>query len=223
MRNYVKTHSKKEVNIEVLPNFTNPVLLRKSISGVKKQYYLYMGRLSREKGIMTMLNAAAQSGIELVIAGTGPLEKEVKEYIARTHSGNIKVVGFVEGNQKMDLFAGAKALIVPSEWYEQLPTNVIEAFSIGIPVIASDTGGLGSMVEHGVNGLKFKPGDSEEMTNAIRMMENMNDDQYAHMCGKAKNSWESRYSPQVFKSKILSLYKDAVKNRKLLRENNTVS
>lgn len=218
MGSYFKKRISKPEKVKIIPNFSYPVP-NIEVMNSDKEYYLYLGRLSIEKGIKTMLKAFGESKADLKIAGKGPLEEEVKFYIGQNKNKNISYEGFVTGDQKYKLLKGAKALIVPSEWYENLPTNVIEAFSMGVPVIAADTGGLGTMIEHGINGLKFKMGESEDLHNVINMAENLNKDQYLVMCQNAFSSWENNYSPKVFKNRIENLYQNVVNSKKRLLEN----
>lgn len=127
------------------------------------EYYLFIGRISSEKGLENALNAFVKlPECELVIAGTGELEAELKEKYAAYE--NIKFIGFADEAAKEKLFRNAKAVIVPSIWYENFPMVIIEAFRHGIPVISNAWGAINGIVTDKVNGLlSGKEDDSYEM------------------------------------------------------------
>jgi glycosyltransferase involved in cell wall biosynthesis len=129
-------------------------------SGRDEGYVLYLGRLSREKGIETLLraHAAAQGSWPLVVAGTGPLADEFKaKYPAA------RFVGHVAGDVLGETIAGAAAAVVPSEWFENCPMSVLEAMAHGKPVVGSRMGGIPELVADGRTGLLFAPGDVNEL------------------------------------------------------------
>lgn len=124
-------------------------------------YILYMGRLSAEKGISTLLEAHSMmdSDAELVVAGTGPLEKSLKERYPKA-----RFVGHVTGDKLRQTIKAASTIAVPSEWYENCPMSVLEAMAYGKPVIASNIGGIPELVQHGETGLLFEPGNGEMLS-----------------------------------------------------------
>lgn len=128
---------------------------------------LFVGQLESHKGIPFLMNAIAkQSGkIHLHIAGEGTLTEEVKAF-AEKHS-NITYLGYVAMDQLLNCFEIADALIVPSLCYENSPTVIYESLQSGLPVLASDIGGVGELVQSGKNGFLFKPGDVDDMMRAI--------------------------------------------------------
>lgn len=149
--------------IEVCGNFASVI----GAPGMSKgDYVLFMGRLSPEKGVRTLLNAAARvSCARIVFAGTGQLQAEVQS--AASELKNVDYIGYVTGKEKQRLIARAKAMVVPSEWYENFPISVVESLAMGTPVIASDIGGLPEMVEHGRTGYLCESGSVEEFAEAI--------------------------------------------------------
>ena len=131
---------------------------------VDGQYYLFIGRISQEKGLENAVKAFIHlPGCDFVIAGTGPLLEELqgkyKDY------RNIKFVGFCDGEKKKDLFLHAKAVIIPSIWYENFPMVTVEAFRYGIPVISNAWGAIDGIVTHNVNALLT---GTESDTNDVR-------------------------------------------------------
>jgi glycosyltransferase involved in cell wall biosynthesis len=114
----------------ISPGFTN----KKIIDG-SGHAFRYYGRLSKEKGLGTLLTAAARLKLDLTIAGTGPLQDLVTDYASG--NSNIRYVGFKSGNELIELVSNSSFIIVPSEWYENNPMTVIEAYALGKPVIGS--------------------------------------------------------------------------------------
>lgn len=154
--------------VRVLGNFT-PERLHNVPP--KENYVLFLGRLSREKGIRTLMAAWKNiTGSLLRIAGSGPLRDEIARWAESMGRGSVELLGHVTGDAKRALIRGAKCLVVPSEWYENFPLSIVEALSQGTPVVASDLGGLPELVRHGVNGLIFKAGDCIALEQTLRRL-----------------------------------------------------
>ncbi len=131
----------------------------------KKDYVVYFGRYSEEKGIGTLLKACrALSQIPFVFAGSGPLEEEVEGV------QNVENRGFVSGEALRRLIAGARFSVYPSEWYENCPFSVMESQMYATPVLASDLGGAPELVRAGVTGDLFRGGDAQELTEHIKAL-----------------------------------------------------
>jgi glycosyltransferase involved in cell wall biosynthesis len=130
-------------------------------------YVLYLGRLSREKGVETLLRAHEAAGTwDLVVAGTGPLARGLQ-----MRYRNAQFVGQSSGQALKATIGGASAIVVPSEWYENCPMSVLEAMAYGKPVVASRIGGIPELVVDGETGLLFEPGDASGLrTNVSRLM-----------------------------------------------------
>ena len=128
----------------------------------KKDYVLYFGRFSKEKGIATLVEAAkALPEISFVFAGSGPLESML-EGVA-----NIRNVGFQTGAALEKLIREAKFTVYPSEWYENCPFSVIESILYGTPVLGADIGGIPELIRPGENGELFESGNQEELIRRI--------------------------------------------------------
>jgi len=126
-------------------------------------YVLYLGRLSREKGVETLLRAHEAAGTwDLVVAGTGPLECGLQ-----TRYRNARFVGHLSGRALKATIGGASAIVVPSEWYENCPMSVLEAMAYGKPVVASRIGGIPELVVDGETGVLFELGDADELRSHI--------------------------------------------------------
>lgn len=146
------------------------------------RYYLYSGRLSKEKGISTLIDAfASMPEKKLIIAGGGALSEAVKERIATEKIGNIILTGHLDSAELDKLIRGAYFTIVPSEWFENNPMSVIESFSLSTPVIASDIGGLPEIVSDGLTGFLSRQGDSRHLVETINKADALNVDEYMKM------------------------------------------
>lgn len=139
---------------------------RNGISQVsKKDYVVYFGRFSEEKGTRTLLEACkALPQIPFIFAGTGPLEEQVNQV------ENVENRGFMTGDALRKLVAEARFSVYPSEWYENCPFSVMESQMYGTPVLVSDLGGAPELVQAGKTGELFRGADVEELTEHIRAM-----------------------------------------------------
>jgi glycosyltransferase involved in cell wall biosynthesis len=131
---------------------------------------LYIGRLAEEKGVATLLEACRQlqGAINVKIIGTGPEESRLREQ-AQNIAG-VEFLGYQTGPVWEQALRGARALIMPSIWYENMPYVVLEALSRGTPVIASRLGGVPERITEGVNGFLFQPGDAADLVRAIQKL-----------------------------------------------------
>ena len=134
-------------------------------------YLLYLGRLAEEKGVATLIEAAweLQSEVAIKIVGTGPAEEALKRQA--NSLANVEFLGFKTGSEWEALLNGARALILPSIWYENMPYVMLEALSRGKPVIASCIGGIPERVIEETSGWLFEPGNPADLVRAIRKME----------------------------------------------------
>ena len=151
-----------------LYNFISPEMMEfYSGSGVnveRQDYYCYVGRLSTEKGIRTLLKVASGLPYELRVAGTGPLEAELKKEFASC--SNIKFLGHCSLEQVQHLFAKARFSVTPSECYENNPFSVIESLCGGTPFVGADIGGIPELANN-KNGIIFTSGDIKSLELAI--------------------------------------------------------
>ena len=172
----------------------------------RKGPYLFVGRLSPEKGILTLLESARQAGFPLEILGDGPLKEQV-EAAAAAHT-NIRYLGFQSRTVILEKMKQAKALLFPSVWYEGLPLTICEAFSTGLPVIISNLGNLNEIVTQGQDGLWFTKGDAISLSEAVLRYENS--DQAALSAG-ARQTYLDRYTPEFNLASLEAIYSGLAK------------
>jgi glycosyltransferase involved in cell wall biosynthesis len=188
----------------VRPNFVYAPPL--SGGGDAGKYAIYMGRLSPEKGCWTLIHAFEKlPQVPLKILGTGPLEQELKDYVSRKGISNIQFLGFKSGDEKWQLLRNSLCLVVPSEWYENFPVTVLEAFMASKPVIAARMGGLPYIVEDGQSGLLFEAGKVEELVQKIQRL--AEDPAGAvRMGARGRSLSETKYGPDQGYSNLMNIF-----------------
>ena len=186
-----------------IPNFIDFNKHEIEFSEDRENYYLYYGRLSKEKGIMTLIKAVENLNVQLKIAGTGPLEEDVRQYVADKKISNIMFLGFKTGKDLSNIVGNAKAIILPSEWYENGPYSAIEALQLGRPIIGADIGGIPELIDN--NGYLFKPGNIDSLKDAILKLEKLDNEQYGVFKDNSLNLFERNYT----KEKHYRLLKEA--------------
>jgi len=135
----------------------------------KSNYILYFGGLNQWKGIKTLLNAMSKikSPIKLKIVGNGEMKSFIEKYISKFNINNIELYDFMSGQKLNDFIANSQFVIVPSECYENCPYSIMEAMSLGKPIIASNIGGIPELVHEGKTGILFNPFDSDDLCRKI--------------------------------------------------------
>ena len=182
-----------------------------------KNYLLYFGRISEEKGIITLLKAMEklQSNTPLYILGTGALEEQVKEYIkAHNLEDKVKMFGFKSGDELKKFVAQAKCIILPSEWYENGPYAIMEAMSQGKPVIVSRFGGLPEIVEDQKTGFICNPFDSEDLKNCIEKVCNLTADEYKAMSNTAVLNAKRDFDADTYGKTLIAHYERLIQNKR---------
>ena len=170
---------------------TNPLFAKKTIAlhnfidkvewkeVEKKDYVLYFGRFSEEKGIGALINVCKKlPNIQFIFAGTGPLEEEINGI------SNIKNLGFQKGEALEKLIREARFSIYPSEWYENCPFSVMESQMYGTPVLGANIGGIPELISVGSTGELFESGNGEDLKNKIEELWNNKEklDKYSENC-----------------------------------------
>jgi glycosyltransferase involved in cell wall biosynthesis len=133
-------------------------------------FVLFAGRLTEEKGVRTLLKAwSSSAGLPpLEIIGDGPLATDVAAAVSE--NSNVRWRGWQARDLVFERMKAAKAIVLPSLWYEAFPMTVVEAFAMGVPVIASKIGSLASLIEDKGTGLHFEPGDAEDLARQARWL-----------------------------------------------------
>jgi glycosyltransferase involved in cell wall biosynthesis len=191
--------------LTVKPNFVYP---DPGVGDGRGGFVLYVGRLSPEKGIETLLQAwEGFTDLPLKIIGSGPLQEQCRQAAARSDA--IEYLGALPSETVYRYLGSAVALVVPSLWYEGFPRVIVEAYAKGTPVIASRLGSLESLITHERTGLHFAPGDPAALRQQI---ERLTCDARP-MRAYARAEYEQQYSVQRNYETLLDIYNDVLTKR----------
>lgn len=169
--------------------------------------FVYFGRLAREKGLTTLIDAAAAAGVGLDLIGTGPLEGELRRRVALAGCDAV-FHGYLSGSDLHDAIAAARAVVVPSEWYENAPLSVLEAGALGKPIIAADIGGLPEIVEDGESGWIFEPGSVDELADRLRRIARLPQRDLRRAGMASRDRVVAHYSPQRYLDAMQGIYRE---------------
>jgi glycosyltransferase involved in cell wall biosynthesis len=195
-----------EDKIYLRPNFIDAPPLDAGSQEQGGGYALYLGRLSNEKGIRTLIRAFEKlPEVNLKIVGTGPLEPEVREYARAKGLRNIEFLGFKSGEEKWQLIRKCQFAVVSSEWYENFPIVALEYFAAAKPVIASRIGGLPYVVEEGRTGYLFEPGNADDLVATVKRLR---DDPAAGvtMGRLGRQLVETKYGPEASYNTLMQIF-----------------
>lgn len=168
-------------------------------------YFLYFGRLAPEKGIVTLLRAVAQSGVRLKVAGTGPLDAELRQLQAEL-GADVEFLGYRSGAELHQLIQQSRAVVLPSEWYENAPMSVLESFALGKPVLGARIGGIPEMVLPGQTGWVFTSGDAAELADRLAEVQALPDTAVAQLGQQARQFVTETFNRQRYVDATLALY-----------------
>ena len=192
--------------IAVKPNFVEGALAPGTGAG---GYGLFVGRLSSEKGLATVLTAWQRLSprVPLKIVGDGPLADHVEATAAGEPA--VEYLGRRPLPEVYELMRDARFLVFPSEWYEPFGRVAIEAFACGTPVIASAMGGMAELIDDGRTGCLFRPGDPDDLARVIeRSLDRP--DELAHMRRHAREEFEAKYTPERNYRQLMTIYRRAL-------------
>ncbi len=171
----------------------------------EEDYFVFAGRLAPEKGIGTLIRAAARARQRLVVAGTGPEEARLRK-LAEETGARVDFTGYLSGEALHSLIGRSKALVLPSEWYENAPISVLEAYALGRPVIGAAIGGIPEMIREGETGIMAVSGDEVSLADALSAMAARSTAERTAM-GQAGRAWMgSEFSAANYRDRMLSLY-----------------
>lgn len=171
---------------------------------VDRDGFLFVGRLSPEKGIRTLVQAAREMKHgQVAVAGTGP-DAGLLDGVA-----SMQALGALSGDEVRIRMAKFMALVLPSIWYENFPRTLVEAFACGLPVIASRIGALAELVEEGVTGLMFEPGDAAGLEQKMRWAQ-AHPQEMARMGRAARAHYEANFTAERNYRQLIAIYGEAI-------------
>lgn len=194
----------KTDRVFVKPNFVEAPTDEIISYNKREDQFIFAGRLDKLKGIDILCDAWRQMGAtapKLIVCGTGPMEEWCRRFLEDNPKCNIELRGFVPNKETKKLIANSKALILPTQWYEGFPMTIVEAYSVGTPVIGSDIGNVGDLIEEGAGGLKFNCRDSKSLINAVNLLsQNLLD---SH---EISDFYSKHYSSEANYNMIIKIY-----------------
>lgn len=195
--------------IVVKPNFLpDPPPLRVGGGG----YAVYVGRLSEEKGVRMLISTwELIEGIPLVVVGDGPLRAELEQQVNEKRL-NVKFTGFLDKEAVFRAVGNAMLQVIPSECYENFPMVILEAFACGTPVLASGIGSMDEIVDEGVVGFKFEPGNKFDLALKVQLLAR-SPDRLVHVRALARNKLLNEYSASSNLEKLLSIYEGTIASK----------
>ncbi|MBX3606145.1 MAG: glycosyltransferase family 4 protein [Piscinibacter sp.] len=168
-------------------------------------YLLYFGRLAVEKGVATLLRAAQAAGVPLKIAGTGPLAGELQALHAQI-GGDVEFLGYRSGAALHDLVRGSRAVVLPSQWYENAPMSVLESMALGKPVLGARIGGIPELIVEGETGWTFESGSVAQLAERLREIAGSGAAALAAMGRAARAHVEREFPRARYADAMLALY-----------------
>lgn len=198
----------QENRLEHINNFIDESYFESSPLYSDKGYFLYAGRLSREKGVHFLLKAMKiLPEARLKIAGTGTQEQELKQLAQNLNLNNVEFLGNLDKKQLMETYNGCISTVLPCNWFEIFGLTLAESLSLGKPVIASNLGAIPEIIEDGKTGIVIKPAKPEKIAESIKKL--IQNRELVYEMGKnGRKKAEELYTPQLHFEKLLNLYKE---------------
>lgn len=203
---------KSKPNI-TLYNFSTSIVSEPKTMPTDK-YFLFFGRLSYEKGVMTLLKTFKElPQYNLKVVGTGSKEEELKAFTRDNGMKNATFLGYKTGKELTDLVSNAYFIIVPSEWYENNPMTIIESYSVGTPVIGARIGGIPEIVVDGQTGFQFESGNVESLRATIEKAAKIAPDTYSDFSKATLRFANENLSKDSYWTKLIAFYNRFTKNK----------
>ena len=176
-----------------------------------ENYLLFIGRLEPGKGIETLIQGFGEAGkldpsLRLKIAGSGTLREKIERLIDQKGIKGVEFTGFLGGADLEAVIQHAKAVVIPSELYENYPFSGLEAMAYGKPVIGSRIGGIPEQVTDGVTGFLFTPFDHRDLCEKIHQLNRLTPEEIHEMGRKAREKVEAINTPERYMSMLLPIY-----------------
>ena len=169
--------------------------------------FVYFGRLASNKGVGTLVKAAASAQVPLWLIGTGPEEPMLKA-LAHDLGADVEFLGFLSGEPLHDRVRAARAVVLASEWYENGPVSVLEGYALGKPLIGAKIGGITEMMREGETGFGFASGSVSELAEVLGRVAGLPDDTLEQMGRSARRWIEVDFSVERFIERTTNLYSE---------------
>ncbi len=211
IRFYLDRDGVPPTKIAFHPHIIKIIPKRSLVHRSNRSYIAFLGRLSEEKGVWDFVEIAKNMPeCQFKLAGAGPLSDEVSAYISKNKINNVCLVGFLNDSEKYDFLMHALYLVVPSLCWESFGQIVVEAYSVGTPVIAANHGGLAVLVEDMKTGWKFEPGNVPDLLRVVNAA--LNYDVYNEMSEYVFNLYKFKFSEDVLINDLEETFRGAKNN-----------
>jgi len=209
MNKHLEFRPELQDKISYIYNFTDSEPVSTILSD---NYFVYFGRLSREKGIETLIKAFARlPELKLKIIGDGTERNDYERLVEELGVQNIEFCGFKRGKELNDEIIRAKFCIIHSEWYETFGLTVIESMLCGTPPISSGLGGMSELIEDQKTGFIFKPKKVDDLVRVLGIASNMSPTQYHKMATKCLTFASRNFNKEKYYSELITIYTDLLK------------
>ncbi len=197
----------KPEKIHHLPTFIDSSVIKPDYK--YSNYILYFGRLTRHKGIETLINSARHikdRSLMIYIAGdaSGAYAQGLQELCSKREINNVKFLGFLRDEKLREAVSGARFTVFPCLWYENMPNALLEAFAHGKCAVGSNIGSIPEIIDDGQNGLLFEPGDETDLADKISFL-NSRPDLISEYSRNARLKTEQEYNPETHYSRLIKL------------------
>jgi len=179
-------------------------------SAAARNGFLYVGRLSHEKGLMTLIRAVSRkSDITLTLVGDGPFRSDIERAIDELRvRDRVHVMGFVDRHKLPSIMGAHRFMVIPSEWYENNPMSLLESMSAGLPAIGSAIGGIPELVQNDYTGRLFEPFNVDSLTSALDWAQNVDDEQWKNLSNNSIEYVETHMGRDRYRTELLTLYEN---------------
>lgn len=205
-----------------LPNFVDIQKFEEFKIDVKDDKWnsiVYFGRLAPGKGLLTLLEAAKRlscknrnNAIEIKLIGDGPMKEELEEKVKAEKINNVRFLGYLKGKELFQEIKKSLAAVLPSEWYENNPISVIEAFALCKPVVGARIAGVPELVKDNETGLTFEPENHADLSLKIEYLKN-NPDKAGVMGRNARVFVEQELNTEKYYQKLMEIYRRTIVKR----------
>lgn len=191
-----------------LPTFVN-------LKEYEQQYHwqensiVCFGRVSKEKGLFTLIEAMKGLNIKLKIIGEGSVKESLVSKVKSLELKNIDFLGYITVEELKDEIRKSMFVVVPSEWYENNPSSIIEGFALGKPAIGARIGGIPELIKENETGLTFESGNSEDLKAKILLL-SKNSAEIERMGQNARKKVEEEFNTDIYYEKLINIYKIAL-------------
>lgn len=187
-----------------IPSFVDETMFRPRFE--PGAHILYFGPLAPEKGLTTLVSAAALAKVRVHVAGSEGMLSDSLRLMATRLGADVTFLGPLEGEALITQIQTARAVVLPSEWYENAPISVLESYALGKPVIASDAGGLPEIVRHGLTGWIFRAGNAQALADVLATVSSLPEAEISAAGRRARALVETEFSRARYQQRMLDLY-----------------